>query len=944
MDPITALGLASNVVQFVDFASKVILSTRAIYTSASGLSKDGDIFGVISNTLTRLSSAIVTSEGCPEDLLPLCLKAKEVAQDLLAVLEALKPKGERTKLKSFLAAVKEVCGRDKCNALVVKLSMLQSQITLLLQTRISNVVMEIADMIKTREATDARLELKRARELEKLQSDVVGAVKSLSKEHRATEGFERVSDILADLHIDDEDQLATTLRHLSTALPKFRKHVQGFSKNLHEMKADDALLEQLWFENLTSREDAVPQAHANTFEWIFKDFLPDTSTSIGLVNWLRTENGVFWIQGKPGSGKSTLVKFLAHHPQTLSHLQQWSHSESKQLVLAKFYFWNSGSALQKSQEGLLRSLLFEILRQCPELISTVRGDRRQFSSGSPAKGLPSASGSKLLQSSDVDRDWTVAELKWIMEKIAERETSKKFCFIIDGLDEFKVGDTQSHADLLDTIKCLGSSPNIKLCVSSRPWTIFRDAFGEKASQVMKLEDLTKGDIRRYVQDKFNTHDQYLKLNQSDPQYNHLIEEVVNKAQGVFLWVFLVVRDLLEGLTYNDTIKTMHRRLDVFPETLEAFFEQMLNTIPKFYRLQTSRVFQMATSVDYPLLLVTYSFLDNLEDDPSLVDTEIRRTCDKREVIQRQDTIRRRLDAWSKGLLEVTGVAGSEPFLNYKVDFLHRTVRDFLQSEEIQGITNQSSQSRCSTWLQLCDTITLQFKRAPETTFQPSVASSSRMEKNSDDSTRKALNEICHFAHNALRDGADASRVHEALRKAIHAASSVESLASMNVREEMLGAACQNGLKDYVQLELSTDYAAWQPPQLANVLRLAVTPGGITGQIYPEIVAQIVRSAADLGYDPRACFSSVFNELTAKIGISPDHVLSPKQESVINLVKFILTNGDWLPGSFLDRHFPQHRTWVHTQTPAHEERKRSADTETGNERKRSRLDWPLEPSY
>lgn len=235
---------------------------------------------------------------------------------------------------------------------------------------------------------------------------------------------------------------------------------------------------------------------------------------------------------------------------------------------------------------------------------------------------------------------------------------------------------------------------------------------------------------------------------------------------MFLWVFLVVRDLLEGLTYNDTMKTMRRRLDSFPETLEAFFQHILSSVPKFYRIQTARAFQVA----YPLPMVMYSFLNDIEDDLEIVDRESRRPCGGPEVKQRRDTMRRRFDAWCKGLLEV-GTFGQRngygSFQNDRVDFLHRTVRDFLVSENVQGITNLPSEERRQTWIGLCQAVLLQFKRAPENTFPP---------------TTDYLDELCHFARNAICDGAPIGLIHEILEKVIDVANAVESLALTSMRE------------------------------------------------------------------------------------------------------------------------------------------------------------------
>ncbi|KAF1979009.1 hypothetical protein BU23DRAFT_192983 [Bimuria novae-zelandiae CBS 107.79] len=51
------------------------------------------------------------------------------------------------------------------------------------------------------------------------------------------------------------------------------------------------------------------------------------------------------------SGKFTLMKFLESHPDTRAMLQQWC--QPFRLVTVSFYFWNAGTHMQKSLEGLL---------------------------------------------------------------------------------------------------------------------------------------------------------------------------------------------------------------------------------------------------------------------------------------------------------------------------------------------------------------------------------------------------------------------------------------------------------------------------------------------------------------------------------------------------------------------------------------------------------------
>ncbi|KAI0798919.1 hypothetical protein GGR55DRAFT_529394 [Xylaria sp. FL0064] len=130
---------------------------------------------------------------------------------------------------------------------------------------------------------------------------------------------------------------------------------------------------------------------------------------------------------------------------------------------------------------------------------------------------------------------------------------------------------------------------------------------------LKLEDLTKNDIKSYVTDEFLAHNQYGKLIQMNLGYSSPVESVVTKSQGVFLWVFLVVRELLEGFKYNDTLNTMRHRLDSFLRTLESVFQHMLDSVSEVCRPQTSRIFQISVSYNGPLPVFYYSYVSDIND-------------------------------------------------------------------------------------------------------------------------------------------------------------------------------------------------------------------------------------------------------------------------------------------------------------------------------------------
>lgn len=119
---------------------------------------------------------------------------------------------------------------------------------------------------------------------------------------------------------------------------------------------------------MQSRRVSIDETFPKTCEWALEQ---DFS---GLKTWMRTGSGIYWVAGKAGSGKSTLMKFLSNDDRTLEHLSEWSGSR-EHLILVECYFWYLGSSLQRSVEGLLRTILDQILSACPDVVKTLLPER-----------------------------------------------------------------------------------------------------------------------------------------------------------------------------------------------------------------------------------------------------------------------------------------------------------------------------------------------------------------------------------------------------------------------------------------------------------------------------------------------------------------------------------------------------------------------------------------
>ncbi|ORY04867.1 hypothetical protein BCR34DRAFT_591070 [Clohesyomyces aquaticus] len=649
MEPISIFGLAVNILQVVDFSTKLLREAHELHQSTTGQKAEYVELQQISESLSGKCDTIETTQndqsGLGSDDLQIsklvtslekrkavadsargmseiATSAKKVAQDLIAVIQKLKlSDGPKKRWKSFRQAVATFWNRDEIERLQRRLGELRGQ----LQTI----------MVSHTRAT-----------LEKLDSPRIDPLSDL---------LERVKNIRKVL----DNQLA--LENVEILLKTSVDIERRFNLEL-------SVLDSLSYETMSDRYHSIPEAHRKTFRWIFKpDELPpsDARSQITFKEWLVSGSGVYWVSGKPGSGKSTLMRYLCDCSQTRICLQTWAGTQ--RLAAPSFYFWISGTLLQRSQRGLLRQLLYEIFLQFPETISLLCPERLSDS--------PQARRA----------EWTLESLRTAFGKLDLVTSQTKICFFIDGLDEYD-GD---HLELIKTIRELSVFKNIKLCVSSRRWPCFEDAFGKDPLHRLYLEDLTREDIRQFA------HDNLLKELPSGigveqkPAYLSMIDAITSKAQGVFLWVFLVVRSLRNGISNGDNVSTLQRRLEEIPADLELFFEKIIESVDRVYRRQLAVTFRVALAAPNPMNLFAYWLLDE-EEGWTRCALNNGASCSVIEIIQSETTMSRRLYGRYKGLLEAVGTPGTKT-----VNFLHRTVRDYLMTGGSQPLLNFSDLDPCS---------------------------------------------------------------------------------------------------------------------------------------------------------------------------------------------------------------------------------------------------------
>lgn len=550
-------------------------------------------------------------------------------------------------------------------------------------------------------------------------------------------------------------------------------------KPLYEaIRNENSVLSFLYFDDMFRREDTVRDASAETFAWMVQEpkasnvgFRQDDKSSAGesrshrslggetdlgsgqsydseqsdmksnnvdshsrqqrrrklaeesLQRGTASENftsflnavggGSFFITGKAGSGKSTLMKFLANHQRVVKGLTDWA--SGRKLIRVNMFFWNSGTALQKSLEGFYRTILFHTLRQSPELIELVL----PLFTGTNSNDTIYTRRSSLIQAFD-----RLVRFKG--------PSTHAFCFFIDGLDEYE-GDTVDQKDLASKLFSWSRADNVKIICSGRPYTAFLDVF-QSNNLFVKLDRLTRADIMSFAISQFEDN---LRETTFDAVRSTCIEQVgtiADKAEGVFLWASLVVRSLLNAaLDYEDEPHLV-QLLNASPPDLNGLFRKMLSSIhsSESLRLRSNFIFDLAVqwwseTVGINALAVTWLLEFNWfqTDSEFPFNTPKRPYCEE-EVNKRINLAQKQLHLLTRGLLEVYKPTDgfhdryNTPFFASQIGFFHRSVRDFLKNEWLPTLRHRPLRSIDIQAKVFCGLKAAEVKFAPPTTTKSST--------------------------------------------------------------------------------------------------------------------------------------------------------------------------------------------------------------------------------
>ncbi|KAF1962472.1 HET-domain-containing protein [Byssothecium circinans] len=391
------------------------------------------------------------------------------------------------------------------------------------------------------------------------------------------------------------------------------------------------LLDSLRFEQIDVRQMSIKNAHAKTCRWLLR--------KSEYLDWLdmmklNEHHGFLWIKGKPGTGKSTLMKFAFAN----------ARKTTKDKIVISFFFNARGEDLEKSTIGTYKSLLLQLLERLPALQSVF-----------DSLGLSTLSTS-------TNHQWSIESLKTLLEyAILSLGDSSVVCFI-DALDECAEEQIRDMISFFERIGELAVSSGIhfQVCFSSRHYphiTIQKGLY-----LVLEGQEGHTQDITNYLESE-------LRIGQSKIA-QQIRSELQEKASGIFMWVVLVV-GILNKEHDRGRIHALRQRLQEIPGDLHELFRDIL-TRDSHNRDELVLCIQWVLFAKQPLSpeQLYFAILSGVEPDAVSM-------WNPGDITR--DVIRKFILNSSKGLTEITTSKLQ------KVQFIHESVRDFLLKED--GLSN-----------------------------------------------------------------------------------------------------------------------------------------------------------------------------------------------------------------------------------------------------------------
>ncbi len=372
------------------------------------------------------------------------------------------------------------------------------------------------------------------------------------------------------------------------------------------------------------RDDIDDPAHT-TCQWILEHE--------SYKEWYKNRRGLLWIKGKPGAGKSTVLKYAF----------EAAKQNKEGLILASFFFHGRGSPIQKSPLGLFRSLLHQILQKVPGLLTEFTSRYRQRCD---------TEGRHLQK-----WDWSERDLqKFFSQHVTETAKTCSMRLYIDALDECG----QDSAISLVEYFCRFADP-IAICFACRHYPIISL---EEAGLEVTVEHENAPDIDAYITNRIESTVRDIKF------ANAIRRELKKRSAGNFQWVVLVTFRVIQFYRNGKTLAAICALIQRLPSELASLYEEIVRRAEPDDMTQALHLFQWICFAFRPLTLRELREATALYIHNSHASLQESRTFG--QYAETDEEMERRVLSLSQGLAEVEK-HGSKRI----VQLVHQSVMDFL---------------------------------------------------------------------------------------------------------------------------------------------------------------------------------------------------------------------------------------------------------------------------
>jgi ankyrin repeat protein len=432
----------------------------------------------------------------------------------------------------------------------------------------------------------------------------------------------------------------------------FSLNVLGQSQrpeNTEQEKKED-FMKSLRFDVMDSRLATIGIAHRNTCSWLY--------TRTEYLRWQdpksrASHHGFLWIKGKPGAGKSTMMKHALRHAQSL---------DQSDTTILSFFFNARGHELEKTTEGMYRSLLHQVYTAFPNRLPGVPHSYPLDSNNS--RQLP------ILQT-------------MLRDALLNFGNTAEFICYIDALDECDEDSIRLAIEYFEDLGEFAISQNtrISICFASRHYPNIT----MRRYQGLNLDEQEDHheDIQKFVEGK---------LGGTGRIHSELTREISERSSGVFLWATLVVQILNKKMDHGATRSQLKADLKAVPTGIEALLKSILMEESVFLLpslLWVLFALPLGVSELYSAIMIGAEHF-NLE------------IWDQTETTHEQ--MQRFILNSSKGLVEFSTEVTGEIF----AQFIHESVREYLLNGGLSTLDDSLAENleakshlRLAVWCQNC---------------------------------------------------------------------------------------------------------------------------------------------------------------------------------------------------------------------------------------------------